>query len=90
MASRADGLILGGRAEQAESAMLLSRENVRRISTQLTFRLACTKKKIDRKLLSSTLRASKKGRLGFVLAAAGLFQHPRDSFSHNVWNVVRK
>jgi hypothetical protein len=62
----------------------------RRISTQPTFRLACTKQRIDRKLLSSTLRASKKGRLGFVLAAAGLFQHPRDSFSHDVWNVVRK
>jgi hypothetical protein len=28
MASLADGLILGGRAEQAESAMLLSRKKV--------------------------------------------------------------
>ncbi|MGH7794975.1 MAG: hypothetical protein ACREQ2_08775, partial [Candidatus Binatia bacterium] len=46
--------------------------------------------RVDKSLLSSTLRASKKGRPGFVLATASLIQQLRDSFAHDVWNIVRK
>jgi hypothetical protein len=38
--------------------------------------------------LSSSLWTSKKGRPGFVFAAASLFQHLRSSSSHDVYDIV--
>lgn len=41
-------------------------------------------------LSSSSLRASKEGRLGFVLRPTGLFQHLRNPFPHDIHDIVRE
>src|SRR4029077_18360560 len=43
-----------------------------------------------RPLSSSSLRGSKKRRLEFILRSAGLFQHLRNLFPHDVYDIVRQ